>query len=103
MKNFTIILFFVLGICINVSSSEASAEQSLNYHKRQVYLENAPIGNGAIEAWKMPGGKGENVKIIDIEVGHNDRHKDLNLFYVGYNSHLSTNHATAVLSILGAL
>jgi subtilisin family serine protease len=103
MKTFTVVLFFVLSICKNVSSSEASTGQSLNYNKRQAYLENAPIGIGAMEAWKIPGGKGENVKIIDIEVGYNDKHKDLNLFYVGYNSHLDINHATAVLGILGAV
>ena len=103
MKTFVIILISFLSICKNVSSSETPTGQSLNYNKRQTYLENAPIGIGAIEAWKFPGGKGENVKIIDIEVGYNEKHKDLNLFYVGYNSHLNINHATAVLGILGAL
>ena len=102
-KIFTVVLFFALGICKNISSSEASVGRYINYNKRQSYLENAPIGIGAMEAWKIPGGKGENVKIIDIEVGYNDKHKDLNLFYIGYNSHLDTNHATAVLGILGAL
>lgn len=92
-------LFAVL-ICLLNSSIAYSAE---DFDKRQIYLLPAPIGIGAIEAWNIPGGDGKNVKIIDIEVGYNNNHKDLNLFYTGFNSNLNTNHATAVLGILGAL
>lgn len=93
----------VLGLFGNNAYCESSAQNSVNYNKLQTYLESAPIGIGAREAWEIPGGKGENVKIIDIEVGYNEKHKDLNLFYVGYNSNLNVNHATAVLGILGGL
>lgn len=67
----------------------------------QTYLEAAPVGVGAKKMWELPGGKGENVKIIDIETGMNDKHEDLLPFWVGAIPEDSM-HGTAVMGILGA-
>ncbi|MBI3653324.1 MAG: S8 family serine peptidase [Acidobacteria bacterium] len=43
----------------------------------QGYLEAAPTGMDVRYAWTLDGGHGENVRIIDIEVGWNLSHSDL--------------------------
>lgn len=43
----------------------------------QGYLDPAPFGMDVRYAWTVPGGKGENVKIIDIELNWNLNHSDL--------------------------
>jgi len=67
----------------------------------QTYLEAAPVGVGAKKVWNLPGGKGENVKIIDIETGFNENHEDLTPFWVGAVP-VDSDHGTAVMGILGA-
>jgi len=44
---------------------------------RQGYLEAAPVGVDARYAWTLPGGHGEDVRIIDIEGAWNFMHEDL--------------------------
>lgn len=43
----------------------------------QAYLDPAPFGMDVRYAWTLPGGKGENVKIVDIELNWNLNHNDL--------------------------
>ncbi|MEK6304176.1 MAG: S8 family serine peptidase [Acidobacteriota bacterium] len=43
----------------------------------QAYLDPAPLGMDVRYAWTLPGGKGENVKIVDIELNWNVQHNDL--------------------------
>ncbi|HWO00395.1 MAG TPA: S8 family serine peptidase [Blastocatellia bacterium] len=43
----------------------------------QAYLDPAPSGMDVRYAWTVPGGKGENVKIVDIEYNWNLNHNDL--------------------------
>ncbi len=43
----------------------------------QGYLEPAPVGMDVRYAWTLAGGRGENVRIIDIEVNWNTVHTDL--------------------------
>ena len=43
----------------------------------QAYLDPAPGGMNVRYAWTLPGGKGENVKIVDIELNWNLQHQDL--------------------------
>ena len=45
--------------------------------KSQSYLDPAPVGIDALAAWKVKGGDGENIQIIDIEQGWNLGHEDL--------------------------
>ena len=68
---------------------------------KQVYLGASPLGIGTDVAWNLPGGKGENVKIIDIETGMNSQHEDLPALF---HSTIPKNsdHGTAVMGILGA-
>ncbi|HJQ22874.1 MAG TPA: S8 family serine peptidase [Blastocatellia bacterium] len=82
----------------------------------QGYLDPAPLGLDARYAWTLEGGRGENVRICDIEYSWNLTHNDLinttaNLFvYVkGVNplpdqtlNEASWNHGTAVIGELAA-
>jgi Subtilase family len=82
----------------------------------QGYLDPAPLGLDARYAWTLAGGRGENVRICDIEYNWNLTHNDLiatasNLFvYVkGINplpdqtlNEASWNHGTAVIGELVA-
>jgi subtilase family protein len=43
----------------------------------QGYLDPAPFGMDVRYAWTLPGGKGENVKIVDIELNWNLNHNEL--------------------------
>jgi hypothetical protein len=43
----------------------------------QYYLDPAPIGIDARDAWTRPGGRGEGVLLIDIEYNWRDTHEDL--------------------------
>src|SRR5580704_12734475 len=70
------------------------------FEKSQVYLESSPQGVGARNAWSLPGGTGDQVKIVDIETAANTDHEDFNTpFYVGANfmkQSSSFNHGTSV-------
>lgn len=85
--------------------------QPTDLEPEQGYLDPAPGGLDVKYAWTMPGGKGENVKIIDIEFNWDLNHRDL----VSATSHLlvyqpgagtnptdDINHGTAVLGELVA-
>jgi subtilisin family serine protease len=71
-----------------------------NFEYLQKYLEPAPVGIDAMYAWTVPGGTGENIKIIDIESGIT-LYKDLSKPFV-LNSLKETNHGSAVLGTLVA-
>ncbi len=69
---------------------------------KQAYIGPSPIGIGTDVAWKLPGGKGQNVRIIDVETGMNDTHEDLpSLFHSTIPA--DSDHGTAVMGIMGAL
>lgn len=69
---------------------------------KQVYLGASPIGVGTDIARGLPGGKGENVRIIDVETGMNATHEDLpSLFHSTIPK--DSDHGTAVMGIMGAL
>ena len=73
-----------------------------NIEPTQGYLYSAPCGIGAMDVWSVPGGKGQGVKICDIEGGWNLSHQDLpgGIAVIG-GTPLTTddwvNHGTAVL------
>lgn len=69
------------------------------YISDQYYLNDAPQGIGAKDAWNLPGGFGENVKIIDLEVGFNKGHEDLGDVFHNEESILD-DHGTAVVGII---
>ena len=82
----------------------------------QGYLDPAPFGMDVRYAWTIPGGKGENVKIVDIELNWNLNHNDLTaalsdafMLVRGIDSvpnadqnQANINHGTAVLGELVA-
>ena len=82
----------------------------------QGYLDPAPHGMDVRYAWTLPGGKGENVKIVDIEYNWNLTHNDLagatsNTFLLvrgidhvpdAAQNEGNVNHGTAVLGELVA-
>ena len=74
-----------------------------NFTSRQGYLNPAPQGIDAKYAWTLRGGKGNNVRIIDLEWGWRFNHTDLRQNQGGVlsgsnsSSLRSENHGTAVL------
>lgn len=69
---------------------------------QQTYLGASPLGVGTDLAWQLPGGKGENVRIIDVETGMNVSHEDLPaLFHTTVPT--NSDHGTAVMGIMGAV
>jgi serine protease len=70
------------------------------FETRQSYLQANPLGVNAVAVRGLPGGHGENVKIVDIETGMNANHEDLTTFWIG-NLPEDSDHGTAVMGILG--
>ncbi|MBU1700652.1 MAG: carboxypeptidase regulatory-like domain-containing protein [Candidatus Eisenbacteria bacterium] len=63
----------------------------------QGYLYDPPVGVAADSAWTFPGGKGEGVRMVDIEFGWLFTHEDLkNPWFTGGDPAVS-DHGTAVL------
>ncbi len=73
----------------------------------QAYLNAAPSGIDARAAWSVPGGRGANVRICDIEYSYDNHHADLgSVTWVGpaaVDPLNDSNHGTAVLGILRGL
>lgn len=76
-----------------------------DYTDRQIYLNAAPEGIDARYAWRFPGGRGANVRVIDLEWGWQFSHEDLAAnsggLIAGTNAS-DHNHGTAVLGEIGA-
>ncbi|HYO59388.1 S8 family peptidase [Archangium sp.] len=77
------------------------APTTLLYEASQGYLNAAPGGIDARYAWTVGGGKGLNVKVVDIEGGWRTTHEDMPVLFtqIGtqYNDLGWRNHGTAVL------
>jgi hypothetical protein len=79
-----------------------------DFISRQGYLDEAPAGIGAPTAWKLPGGRGTNVKIVDIEGAWQFSHEDLLQNQGGIAGGIPIidtawrNHGTAVVGEVGA-
>ena len=75
-----------------------------SFESRQGYLDAAPGGIDARFAWTKPGGRGDGVRIIDLEWGWNFSHEDLLASSGGLldgANHADTDHGTAVLGVIG--
>jgi PKD repeat protein len=75
----------------------------------QYYLQPAPTGIDAYAGWAYPGGKGDNIKVIDIEGNwiqtHEDLHGGTDDFHIAgtrINDAGWWNHGTAVLGEIAA-
>jgi hypothetical protein len=75
-----------------------------DFTSHQGYLEVAPGGVNARFAWTKPGGRGEGMRVIDLEWGWNFNHEDLLVnsggLLDGSNS-TDNHHGTAVLGEIG--
>ena len=75
-----------------------------DFRSEQVYLDAAPDGMSIDEARSWPGGRGENIRVIDIEYGWEPWHEDLDgtrdIGVWGWNSGYYAFHGTSVLGIL---
>ncbi len=72
----------------------------------QGYLEDPPNGIGAAAAWTRPGGRGQGVRIVDVEGAWRFTHEDLAGAALAYGRPEDDverrNHGTNVLGMLGA-
>ncbi|MGH9754131.1 MAG: S8 family serine peptidase [Blastocatellia bacterium] len=70
----------------------------------QGHLNAAPTGIDARFAWTVPGGRGENSTVRDVESGWHGDHEDLPplLEFGGHNAISQREHGTAVLGVIGA-
>lgn len=89
-----------------VTAQDSTPREPKELEVFQGYLDPAPMGMDVRYAWTLPGGRGENVRIVDIEFNWNLNHNDLatatsNLFvYVkGIDPlpEVNLNHGAAVL------
>jgi hypothetical protein len=74
-----------------------------DYRGSQQYLNASPVGTAPSLAWTWPGGRGQAVRVTDLEYGYNLAHEDLPaITRIGAlgNNPFDNNHGTAVLSIL---
>jgi len=81
-------------------SADAPPAATPNFVARQGYLNPAPEGIDAFYAWRFPGGRGQNIRVIDLEWGWRFGHEDLKINQDGVlagSGGASTDHGTAVL------
>ena len=90
-----------------VARSEAAPPATPDFTSRQGYLDAAPGGIDARFAWSLPGGRGTDVRIIDVEGAWRFSHEDLLQNQGGViggvpSSDLAwRNHGTAVIGEFG--
>jgi hypothetical protein len=78
-----------------------------NYQSDQLYLDPAPVGVDAYWAWNQPNGKGEDVRVIDLESGWILTHTDLPKPQLLFNDNVTNqnevrDHGAAVMGIIAA-
>lgn len=91
----------------HMEPSEAEPAATADFAVRQGYLDAAPGGIDARYAWTRAGGRGTNVRIIDIEGAWRFSHEDLGQNQGGVVGGIPSsdvgwrNHGTAVLGEIG--
>ncbi len=104
-------LILLLTLCSSSFYKAYSHEQQDNSAPQdlevfQGYLDPAPVGMDVRYAWTIPGGRGEGIRIVDIEVDWNLSHSELTdktsslLVYVkgiDQRPDINMDHGTAVL------
>lgn len=97
-------------ISLVCASSPAQSDVG-NFEPLQGYLDPAPRGMDVRYAWSLEGGRGENVRLVDIEINWNLNHIDLRSIASSLFIHVrgadpdpdaNIDHGTAVLGILAA-
>jgi len=77
-------------------AAAAAGLRTPDYTPQQLYLNPAPTGIDAGVAWFYPGGRGETVKVIDIETGFNWSHEDMQAPFFEGGSTGYSDHGIAV-------
>ncbi len=94
---------------MEITDVVSTPQATPNFEGGQYYLTPAPVGIDAHYAWGVPGGRGENIKVIDIEGNwiqtHEDLHGGIEDFHIAGNVINDAgwwNHGTAVLGEIAA-
>jgi hypothetical protein len=117
-------LDFVLGAYLKPAAEPATIDtQAINnmapsledppattpdFTTRQSYLDSPPVGVNARWAWTQPGGRGENVAVIDVEGAWRLTHEDLLPRRIGITAGTASdqirwrNHGTAVAGVISS-
>jgi serine protease len=74
----------------------AAALVTPDFVSLQDYLEPAPLGVDAFAGWTYAGGRGDGVKIIDVEIGWNWSHEDLKTPFYSTGPVEYSDHGVAV-------
>ena len=85
------------------SSSPCIGSTEEEFSKYQLYLEDSPTGVGARRAWSYLGGRGERVRLADLELGFHDTHAELTHVATPVPCFPDENHGTMVLGVCCAL
>lgn len=83
---------------------DLSPNPTPDFNKLQRYLQAAPEGIDALFAWTKLGGRGDTVRLIDLEWGWNFSHEDLLVSSGGLLDGVNdsdTDHGTAVIGVIG--
>lgn len=77
-----------------------------NWEEYEDHLKPAPLGLDSYYLWKYKYGKGDNVKVVDVEFGWHVTHEDLRggteNFVIGINSDMYRYHGTAIMGTIAA-
>ncbi|MGE3975393.1 MAG: S8 family serine peptidase [Bdellovibrionales bacterium] len=73
-----------------------------NLESEQYYLKAAPDGMGAFAAWKLPGGTGKGLRVLDIETGWFTDHVEFAPTFYDNNKNQFRDHGTAVWGEIAA-
>ena len=91
------------GVADRARSSTPSGVTSL-FDGQQGYLGPGPVGIDARYAWTQAGGRGQGVKLVDVEGAWNDRHEDMPDFFYEGGVPLADlewrQHGTAVMGVM---
>lgn len=89
------------------SATIGSLEETPDFEPDQGYLDAPPVGIGARTAWTYEGGRGENIRFIDMELAWNPDHDDLPLLFSDSGSYKPDSreiqHGTKVLGVIGGV
>lgn len=73
-----------------------------DFEKEQFYLEAAPTGVGAKEAWEQDGGDGKGLRVLDVETGWFTDHLEFFPAFYDNGKNAKKDHGTAVWGMLAA-
>jgi subtilisin family serine protease len=81
---------------------ETDAEPIPDFEKEQFYLDAAPVGVGAREAWSQLGATGKGIRMIDLETGWFTNHVEFKPVFYDNGKNQNRDHGTAVWGEIAA-